>query len=284
MHASNGRGEGGSGRLRHLSLPRDCVHHQPQLKLLLRPRQLKLLLLFISKVNFVLYHTSNNNSSTTREGWGDGGGRTVKSARHRMGNETFQRKRKLYTLRPGNFRCAVRRVNKVKQMEKQPQPATSSQQPLCATPTSAFARWFFFGNNCIAANNIFVIFCNTRGREEADKSKDKGLARRQGAWPCVRYTLQRRFRSAFLLLAQRSVRCTTFSAIVKRIKSMRQQKWKQKPAMITASSPGRLSAPLLCAGAGSGRAAIHCVCVCVSLVSQHGGGRGSKGRELETGN
>lgn len=125
MHASNGRGEGGSGRLRHLSLPRDCVHHQPQLKLLLLPRQLKLLLLFISKVNFVLYHTSNNNSRTTREGWGDEGGRTVKSARHRMGNETFQRKRKLYTLRPGNFRCAVRRVNKVKQMEKQPQPAAT---------------------------------------------------------------------------------------------------------------------------------------------------------------
>lgn len=65
---------------------------------------------------------------------------------------------------------------------------------------------------------------------------------------------------------------------------MRQQKWKQKPAMITASSPGRLSAPLLCAGAGSGRAAIHCVCVCVSLVSQHGWGRGSRGRELGTEN
>lgn len=54
--------------------------------------------------------------------------------------------------------------------------------------------------------------------------------------------------------------------------------------MITASSPGRLSAPLLCAGAGSGRAAIHCVCVGVSLVSQHGWGRGSRGRELETEN
>lgn len=166
------QGKGGSGRLRHLSLPRDCVHHQPQLKLLLRPRQLKLLLLFISKVNFVLYHTSNNNSSTTREGWGDGGGRTVKSARHRMGNETFQRKRKLYTLRPGNFRCAVRRVNKVKQMEKQPQPAASSHcvpRPLRPSPdgfslaTIALRQTIFLLSSAIHAGVKRQTRVKTRG-------------------------------------------------------------------------------------------------------------------------
>lgn len=65
---------------------------------------LKLLLLFISKVNFVLYH-SNSSSMRGEKGRSRGGvlqGATVKSARHRMGNETFQRKRMLYTLRPGN--------------------------------------------------------------------------------------------------------------------------------------------------------------------------------------
>lgn len=158
-----------------------------------------------------------------------------------------------------------RRVNKVKQMEKQPQPAASSHcMPRPPRPTSPNGS--FFGNNCIAANNIFVIFCNTRGREEADKSRRQGQLGQQGAWQCIRYTFQRRFRLAFLLLAQRSVRCTTFSAIVKRIKSMRQQKWKQKPAMITASSPERPApAPVSALCWCRKRKSCHTLCRCLSL-------------------
>lgn len=201
-----------------------------------------------------------------------------------MGNETFQRKRMLYTLRPGNSSslplpasssptlAAVRRVNKVKQMEKQPQShahlvadrlsasASATAFPPLPLPLCLWlSQWFFFANNCSAANNIFVIFCNTRGRRRQGQ--------REGGVASVYFTAT--FPVAFLLLAQRSVRCTTFSAFVKRIKSMRQQKWKQK-RMITGRERKR----------GGGGTEGDCLStqeaeelpytVSASLVSQHG--------------
>lgn len=151
--------------------------------------------------------------------------------------------------------AAVRRVNKVKQMEKQPQ----SHAHLVADRLSASASVSVSGSPggfslpTIAVRQTIFLLSSAihagvggRGRQGAE-----------GGVASVYFTAA--FPVAFLLLAQRSVRCTTFSAFVKRIKSMRQQKWKQK-RMITGREQererGRLSLD-----AGSGRAAVHCVCL-----------------------
>lgn len=111
----------------------------------------------------------------------------------------------------------LRRVNKVKQMKNPSRPQNPTQSclvPGCSLATIALRQIIF----------LLSFAIHTRAWAWAWAWSSTRLATVYFTAPFPWHSFFFMILFFLLLLAQPSVQCTTFSAIVKRIKSMRQQK------------------------------------------------------------